>query len=250
MLGLADGPPPAGHWRRVASAALAKFGPDGARLPVPPAPFDVLVEVHLPGTEQELPELVRRCLREALGPATVDPARSAILAGLEYRVLPGSGAACAVGLIRRHGDLSPAEFTAHWRDRHVEFARRVSGANGYRQVHAESALSAVVAAELGLPGFDAAAFDGAGLLYFADLAAMSQARSSEAVRRAATEDEMRFVDHARSHFFAVSATHHPGRKSGRTGPGARSVGAGPPSQVSVPASGASTANRPTARRPK
>ncbi|HTF50998.1 MAG TPA: hypothetical protein VK735_26440, partial [Pseudonocardia sp.] len=48
MFGLADGPPPAGRWRRVASAALAKFGPDGARLPVPPAPFDVLVEVRLP----------------------------------------------------------------------------------------------------------------------------------------------------------------------------------------------------------
>ena len=213
MLGLADGPPPAGRWRRVASAALAKFGPDGARLPVPPAPFDVLVEVRLPGTEPPLPgsalsgsglaEPVRRRLREALGPATADPARSAVLAGLEYSVLPGSGAACAVGLIRRHEDLSPAEFTAHWRDRHVAFARRVTGANGYRQVHAQPALSAAVATELGLPWFDAATFDGAGLLYFADLAAMSEARSSEAVRRAATEDEMRFVDHARSHFFAV-----------------------------------------------
>jgi hypothetical protein len=179
----------------VVTPALAKAAPDGTPLLVPAAPFDVLVELR--PAEGALAQAVMA----ALGPAPVfDGSRSAVLAGVEHTVLPGRGGACAVGLVRRRADLDRAAFTAHWRDRHVEFARRVSGGAGYRQLHADPAASAALAGRLGIRE---AGLDGAGLLFFDDLAAMTRVRASPQVRRDATEDEMRFVDHARSHFFAV-----------------------------------------------
>ena len=175
--------------------ALAKSAPDGTALPVPAAPFDVLVELR--PTEDALTEAALA----ALGPAPAyDGSRSAVLVGAEHTVLPGRGGACAVGLVRRRADLDRAAFTAHWRDRHVELARRVSGGAGYRQLHADPAASAALAGRLGIRD---AGFDGAGLLFIDDLAAMGRVRASPQVRRDATEDEMRFVDHSRSHFFAV-----------------------------------------------
>jgi hypothetical protein len=162
---------------------------------VPPAPFDVLVEVRADRAG------LADAAVTALGPApAVDPGRCAVLAGVEHVVLPGAGDVCAVGLVRRHRALSRAAFTAHWRDRHVGFARRVAGGAGYRQLHADPGLSAALVDRLGLAD---RGFDGAGLLYFADLAAMTRVRATPAVRRDATADEMRFVDHGRSHFFAV-----------------------------------------------
>jgi hypothetical protein len=201
LLGLDGGAGSVGSCYDVVSPLLAKSSPDGTPLPVPPVPFDVLVEVRVPGAEPELSGEVLRAIAEALGPEPgVESERSAVLAGVEHTVIPGSGTAFAVGLIRRRPDLSREDFVSHWRDRHVAFARRVSGSTGYRQLHAVPAFSTAVAAKLGIPD---AGFDGAGLMFVADLASMAQVRSTPEVRRDATEDEMRFVDHARSHFFAV-----------------------------------------------
>lgn len=177
--------------------ALPKQAPDGTELSVPPAPFDVLVELRSPDAGR-MPDAAAA----ALGPrADVDRRRSAVLAGVEHTVVPGCGGVCAVGLVRRRADLDRVAFTAHWRDRHVELARRVTGSAGYRQLHADRALSAELADRLGVPD---AGFDGAGLLFFDDLTALARVRAAPAVRRDATADEMRFVDHARSHFFAVA----------------------------------------------
>ncbi|WP_433359762.1 EthD domain-containing protein [Streptosporangium sp. CA-115845] len=204
LLGLHEGiRPSAGHYE-VVSPVLAKSAPDGTALPIPPAPFDVLVEVRLPGAEPTMSDAVFRALSDVLGAHLgFDRRRSAVLAGVEHTVIPGSDRALAVGLIRRRARLTRAAFLEHWRERHVAYARRVSGSAGYRQLHAVPEFSTAVAAELGIPE---AGFDGAGLLYFSDLTSMSRVRSSPEVRRDATEDEMRFVDHARSHFFAVRAS--------------------------------------------
>jgi hypothetical protein len=203
LLARVDGEGPAGPCFDVVSPALAKTAPDGTALPVLPAPFDVLVEVRLPGADAGSSDVVRRAVSTELGPdPAFDPGRSAVVAGVEHTVVPGSGRVFAVGLVRRRPDLAREDFLAHWRDRHVAFARRVSGSTGYRQLHADAELSAAVAAELGIPD---AGFDGAGLMFAPDLGSMAQVRASPEVRRDATEDEMRFVDHSRSHFFAVQA---------------------------------------------
>lgn len=74
------------------------------------------------------------------------------------------------------------------------------GATAYGQLHADGAATAGLSVALGLGGVR---FDGIGRLLFADRAAMLRARASQQVRRDATADEMRFVDHSRSQVTAL-----------------------------------------------
>ncbi len=203
-LGLTDPGAVVGPRFELVSRALAKHAPDGAPLPVPAAPFDVVLEIRLPGEEPRWGPATAAAVRDAAARAPgVDPARSVVVAGTELTVVPGTGTAFSAGLVRRRRDLDRESFVRHWRDRHALLARRVAGATGYRQLHAVPEFSAAVAAELGVPD---AGFDGTGLLLVADAAALAGVRAAPEVARDATEDEMRFLDHSRSFFVAARQT--------------------------------------------
>ena len=193
---------PAGAWT-VMRTRLAKSAPDGTPLPVPDAPFDVLVEVRVPVAASAGDPAVVVAVDGALAAVpAVDRARSAVLAGVEHVVVAGDGPVRAVGLVRRRPGLDHPQFLEHWRERHVVFARRAAVGAGYRQLRADRAASEALASRLGIAP---AGFDGAGMLFFPHEAAMAAVRATPAVRRDATADEMRFVDHSRSFFVAVSA---------------------------------------------
>jgi hypothetical protein len=110
-------------------------------------------------------------------------------------------------LTRRRADFTPAAYRKHWLDEHAPFGLRIDAA-GYRQLHADHAPSP------GLPPADR--FDGAGLVFFRDVAHMAAARSAPEVAQDATRDEMRFVDHAGS-MLAMFALRDTGRERCKAG---------------------------------
>lgn len=201
LLGLAEPARFTGPGFVVTDPQLFKSGPDGEPLGARPAPFDVVVEVRLVGEPPEWTSVAEKAVRSALDRAgVVDPTRSALVAGCELRVIEGEGAAFSAGLIRRRADVAAAEFTVRWRDRHATFARRVSGAVGYRQIHAVPEFCRAAAGATGITVSD---FDGLGMMFAADLRTLGFVRSSPEVGLDATKDEMTFADHTRSHFFAA-----------------------------------------------
>ncbi|ABQ67387.1 hypothetical protein Swit_1020 [Rhizorhabdus wittichii RW1] len=150
--------------RRV-DAALAKTDPaTGKARPLLACPFTTL----LFGETSDAPP----------------PADGLVLAGEQHVVKPGEGDLLVLMLVRRRAELTHDAFRDRWLHGHAPFGLRTS-ASGYRQLHPARP-----------PGPDG--FDGAGLVFFRDLAHMTSARAAPAITRDATRDEMAFIDHSRS----------------------------------------------------
>lgn len=150
--------------RRV-DAALAKADPaTGKALPLLACPYAAL----LFGETSDAPP----------------PVDGLVLAGEQHVVKPGEGDLLVLMLVRRRAELTHDAFRDRWLHGHAPFGLRTS-ASGYRQLHPARP-----------PGPDG--FDGAGLVFFRDLAHMTSARAAPAIARDATRDEMAFIDHGRS----------------------------------------------------
>jgi hypothetical protein len=134
--------------------------------PVPITSFDAVMEVHLP--EAADPEVVVSALGglcERLGPA-VQPAKSAVVVGVNHLVIDGWGPLRLFYCLRRPATLSHQEFCDFWLGRLVEHTRRTPRKSGYRQLHADPDLTARASAAAGLAVDDV---DGIALEWYPDV---------------------------------------------------------------------------------
>jgi hypothetical protein len=186
------------HWT-VTDPALVKRHRDGSILATVPAAFTTVVRFARP---PKRPEELRHAIQ-----GEPDRHHSALILGREWTAVEGGGELLAAAFVRRRGDLSAARMRRHWSHEHVEFARALG--RGYRQIHVDPVATA--RANEGL-GFDDPELDGIALVYFSDSEALRATRASEAVAIAATEDEVRFIDHGRSSYVVLT----PARMEGQT----------------------------------
>jgi hypothetical protein len=128
----------------------------------------------------------------------VDRSRSIALAGSDHVMLAGPGPAVLVYALRRLPWLTPAAFCDYWQSVHAEFGRRALAGQGYRQVHADPALSASLAESAGVTVHD---LDGAVVSESTSWEASRKRRANPDLRAAgsaALADEDNFIDHTRS----------------------------------------------------
>lgn len=155
--------PPGFRLGRRVDVDLPKRDPDsGAPLPLLPAPYRSLL----------------------FGIGRVDAPGALAVTGTQHIVKPGDGDVLVVMLARRRPELTHEAFRTRWLEGHARFGLATS-ASGYRQLHPDEAPAA-------------AGFDGAGLVFFGDLDHVAQGRAAPEIARAATADEMEFIDHSRS----------------------------------------------------
>ncbi len=135
---------------------------------------------------------------DALAPA-VDHARSTLLASYRHAILPGGDAIRLFFGLRRLERLTLAGFHNYWLNRHAELGRRMIPPYTYHQLHADPAMTAVMAAAAGL---SPSTLDGVVEVHFPDIAAFVAQLSRPEVAEEALADERNFIDHARSIFWA------------------------------------------------
>jgi hypothetical protein len=125
----------------------------------------------------------------------ISPERSAAVVGTAHTIVPGSRPLRLLFALRRLPALSPSAFHDYWLHEHAELGRRVSGGQGYHQLHGDPAAtaSAVRAAGLGLGDFD-----GVAEIHFPDLGFLLGLMQRPESAEEALEDERRFIDHSRS----------------------------------------------------
>jgi len=159
-----------------------------AAAPAPGCRLGRRVDIDLPKRNPEsgepLPLLPARFKTLLLGAVEAAPRAALGLVGTQHIVKPGDGDLLVVMLARRRAELSHAAFCARWLEGHARFGL-ATAASGYRQLHAHEA-----------PAEDG--FDGAGLVFFRDLDHVAQGRAAPEIAKAATADEMEFIDHSRS----------------------------------------------------
>jgi hypothetical protein len=128
----------------------------------------------------------------------VDASRSIALAGHDHVMLAGSGPAVLIYALRGLRSLTLEAFHNYWSSVHAEFGRRALAGQGYRQLHADPALSAEVARSAGLAGHD---LDGAVVsesTSWDDYFRRRERPEMRAAGSAALADEDNFIDHTRS----------------------------------------------------
>jgi hypothetical protein len=137
-----------------------------------------------PHTGKPLPLLPAPFRTMLLGDGQANISGVLELIGMQHIVKPGDGGVLVVMLARRKTGLSHEAFRTRWLDGHARFGLATS-ASGYRQLHPDTP-----------PANDG--FDGAGLVFFRDLDHVAKSRAAPEIARAATADEMEFIDHGRS----------------------------------------------------
>ena len=80
----------------------------------------------------------------------LDPARSAVIAGIEHIIIPGEQSLMLVFALRRLESLTSDEFHDYWLNHHAEVALTVPDLQGYRQFHAEADFTAEAADAVGV----------------------------------------------------------------------------------------------------
>ena len=183
----------------VTAPRLLKHDPDGRELPTRPATCSAVFDLE-PGDGEAVEDLARDVLN-VLGDA-MEVTDCAVLLGTRFTLIAGTGDAVAQACVVRRSGWSRAAFSTYWLTRHAALAGRVEGASGYQQMHTDVPRTEALARRLGCRP---APFDGIGRLLFGDERAMADARATPEVRRDATEDEMRFIDHARSEVMSLQS---------------------------------------------
>jgi len=125
----------------------------------------------------------------------IDPSRSAAIAGTEHVIVPGHQPLELVFPLRRLPTLTSEQFHDHWLNKHSKVALQVPGLQGYRQFHADAAVSADAAASAGVTICD---FEGVAEGFYESRDAFLQIMAQPAVTADALADERTFIDHARS----------------------------------------------------
>ncbi|GAB2455632.1 EthD domain-containing protein [Jatrophihabitans fulvus] len=131
-------------------------------------------------------------LRDAEG---VDHARSTVVAGDEFVVVPGDETiVLAMGLTRRD-DLTRDAFVEHWSTTHADLGRAVPGSEGYRQLHRDDARTATAREALGFGGPE---FDGIARACYSSIERFEAILADPSISGPLLEDEKRFIDHSRA----------------------------------------------------
>ena len=178
---------------RVDDATLQKIGAgafDAAE------PLDAQFEIISTHADPAALVPLADALRESLA-GLVDPARSVALAGQELQVSTGDGLLLVTIANRRLPQFDHAGFIDYWRNNHSEFAQGNVPPEvglGYRQFHTDEAATQDL---LAITGFAIGDFDGAAECHYRDADGVKMLMGMEDVVARATEDERRFVDHAR-----------------------------------------------------
>ena len=128
--------------------------------------FDAVFELNAPDPGS-LPQLVAALteFRAAAG-HLVDGARTAAAAGTDVVIVEGTGPVHLVYGMRRKAGTSHDEFSRFWEQQHTTVAKFTPGLAGYRQLHADPALSKAAADAAGVARCDV---DGVALEWFAAL---------------------------------------------------------------------------------
>jgi hypothetical protein len=136
-------------------------------------------------------------LHDAIEPV-VDWQQSAVIAGREYRLLPGWGELQLVFALRRKPSLSRTAFQDYWLNHHAGYALE-QGVDDrtfyYRQFHTDGCWSGDLARD---HGFGIADFDGVAEVYYQSVEEIAERFSRPEVSRDAYADEKTFIDHERS----------------------------------------------------
>jgi hypothetical protein len=155
--------------------------------------FDVIVELESPSaTLAELAEPLTALRRALTG--CIDPAGSGVIAGVEHTIVAGDGPLVLVYPIRRVAALSPEAFWDRWFRGHVQVASDAGnlGKFRYRQLHSVPDATTAAAAAIGVDLDD---FDGAAIGFYDDREQFIGVAVDPDMR---IEDELHFIDHARS----------------------------------------------------
>lgn len=175
----------------------------------PPTALPALAHVAAP--DKELPDaiLTLRASGEALFArlpdvamaleSVVDRARSSLLAADRHTILPGRNAIRLFFGLRRLETLTLEAFQDYWLNRHAELGRRLIPPYSYHQLHTDPVATLAAAPRAGI---SASTFDGVVEVHFPDIGAFVAQLSRPEVAEEALADERRFIDHARSIFWA------------------------------------------------
>lgn len=136
----------------------------------------------------------------------VDLARSSLLAVQRHSILPGKNDAVRLFFgLRRLDRLTLEAFHDYWLNHHAKIARRLLPPYSYHQLHANVEATAALAAAANM---SASTLDGVAEVYFPDIDAFVALLSSPEITEVGLVDERKFIDHARSLFWAYR-THEP-----------------------------------------
>ncbi len=153
---------------------LLATGLPPAHTRVPVTSFDAVLEVSV-ADESDATALIDRLdgLVDRLG-ASVDPAQSAAVVGIDHTIIAGSGALQLFYCLRRVRALTHEQFSAYWLNQLVEHTTKTPGKSAYRQLHADPDLTTRAAKAAGVAIDDV---DGVALEWYPDMASFWSAIS-------------------------------------------------------------------------
>ena len=125
----------------------------------------------------------------------VDPAKSAVVAGVEHLIIPGEDKLTIIFALRRLPGMTLEAFQDHWLNIHANIGRSVPNLMGYRQFHTDVSPNLDSASATGLGLSD---FDGVAQSFFKSVDDFLKIMSQPEVVKDAIEDEKNFIDHTHS----------------------------------------------------
>jgi len=151
-------------------------------------PWDVALDIWSPA-----PDLTPfRGLREQLGDA-VDPDRSSVMAGPQWRARKPPTDYGLTFCVTRKADLDHQAYVRYWRHDHAMIPLPML--RTFCQFYVDADLSAALGATAGLP---AGTYDGISEPTYRDADHFRELTLDPRVRVGAREDEFNFIDHSRS----------------------------------------------------
>jgi hypothetical protein len=161
-------------------------------------PFNAVVDLEVEGQDADALAARLGRLLDGLGGA-VDRDATAAVVGRTHRIIDGRTDVALAYAIHRVGSLTGEEYREHWLHRHGPLAKELVPTSGYEQTHAAADAVADASQLLGLGG---ERYDGVAMCFFGarqDFVDMLEAREGNLDMNRIYEDELRFLDHARSY---------------------------------------------------
>ena len=179
--------------RRFDELVESGLVPNATRVPI--KSFDAVLEISVP-FEVGPDALVDAIdgLAERLGPV-FDPTRSAVALGVDHPITHGGGALQIFVCLRRMAGATHDQFCDYWRNDLIQHTTKTPGKTGYRQLHADPALTSRAARGAGVEIDDV---DGVALEFYPDLAGLYAATDwASQPGSAMIRSESQMIDFAR-----------------------------------------------------